>query len=91
MSHYLECGTRLVIKKTIHIFRNAQMAFGGMDATTKMALATSKSLQGKTWTPLTLEKAIDTLSKEMKLPVEAPGAMVRFRQTLAVSFLFKVI
>ena len=67
------------------------MAFGGMAATTKMALHTGKSLQGKTWTPTTLEKAIDTLSKEMKLPAEAPGAMVRFRQTLAVSFLFKVI
>ena len=66
------------------------MAFGGMDATTKMANTTAKLIQGDTWSPETLEKAIDLLSKEMKLPAEAPGAMVRFRQTLAISFLFKV-
>ena len=70
--------------------RNARMAFGGMDATTKMATVTASSLIGETWCPQTIEKGIDTLTKEMKLPPEAPGAMVRFRQTLAISFLFKV-
>ena len=72
-------------------FRNARMAFGGMDATTKMATNTAGSLIGETWCPQTIEKGIDALTKEMKLPAEAPGAMVRFRQTLAISFLFKVI
>ena len=67
------------------------MAFGGMDATTKMANATSSSMVGKTWCPDTIENGIDALTKEMRLPAEAPGAMVRFRQTLAISFLFKVI
>ena len=67
------------------------MAFGGMAATTKMALTTAKFLQGKTWNPSSLEKSIDTLTKEMTLPAEAPGSMVRFRQILAISFLFKVI
>ena len=71
--------------------RNARMAFGGMDATTKMAADTVSSLIGETWCPQTIEKGIDTLTKETKLPAEAPGAMVRFRQTLAISFLFKVI
>ena len=67
------------------------MAFGGMDATTKMAINTASSLIGETWCPQTIEKGIHALTKEMKLPAEAPGAMVRFRQTLAISFLFKVI
>ena len=69
--------------------RNARMAFGGMAATTKMADVTAKSITGDTWCPSTLQKAIDSLSQEMKLPPEAPGAMVRFRQTLAIGFLFK--
>ena len=67
------------------------MAFGGMDATTKMANKTSVSLIGETWCPTTIEKGINALTNEMKLTAEAPGAMVRFRQTLAISFLFKVI
>ena len=61
-----------------------------MAATTKMANITSKSINGLIWCPETIERAIDVLSQEMKLPPEAPGAMVRFRQTLAISFLFKV-
>ena len=74
----------------MHTFSNARIAFGGMAATTKMANITSKSLKGLIWSPETIETAIDVLSQEMKLPPEAPGAMVRFRQTLAISFLFKV-
>ena len=71
-------------------FRNARIAFGGMAATTKMANITSKSIKGLIWSPETIERALDVLSQEMKLPPEAPGAMVRFHQTLAISFLFKV-
>ena len=71
-------------------FSNARIAFGGMAATTKMANITAKSIKGLIWSPETIERAIDVLSQEMKLPPEAPGAMVRFRQTLAISFLFKV-
>ena len=78
------------VMKNMMYSRNARMAFGGMDATTKMATVTASSLIGETWCPQTIEKGIDTLTKEMKLPPEAPGAMVRFRQTLAISFLFKV-
>ena len=74
----------------MYTFSNARIAFGGMAATTKMAIITSKSLKGLVWSPETIETAIDVLSQEMKLPPEAPGAMVRFRQTLAISFLFKV-
>ena len=74
----------------MYTFSNARIAFGGMAATTKMANITSKSLKGLIWSPETIETAIDVLSQEMKLPPEAPGAMVRFRQTLAISFLFKV-
>ena len=74
----------------MYTFSNARIAFGGMAATTKMANITSKSLKGLIWSPEAIETAIDVLSQEMKLPPEAPGAMVRFRQTLAISFLFKV-
>ena len=74
----------------MHTFSNARIAFGGMAATTKMANNTSKSIKGLIWSPESIERAIDVLSKEMKLPAEAPDAMVQFQQTLAISFLFKV-
>ena len=74
----------------MNTIKNARMAFGGMDATTKMANTTSSSMIGDTWCPDTIEKGINALTKEMTLPAGAPGAMVRFRQTLAISFLFKV-
>ena len=61
-----------------------------MAATTKMAPITANAMVGEEWCPTTLDMAIDILTQEIKLPPEAPGAMVRFRQTLAIGFLFKV-
>ena len=72
-------------------FSDARMSFGGMAAITKMAESTAKSMVGESWCPETLDKSIDALAQEMKLSPDAPGAMVRFRQTLAIGFLFKVI
>ena len=65
------------------------MAFGGLSFVTKMALNTSEFLKNKPWTQKTFENAMDTLVKEFPLPPNVPGAMNRYRQTLAISLFFK--
>ena len=54
-----------------------------------MAKNTSKFLQGKSWAPETFDEAMKVLLDEMYLPPNVPGAMVKYRQTLALSLLFK--
>ena len=56
---------------------------------TKMALNTSDFLRGKVWCPATFDQAMALLLEEFPLPPDVPGAMVRYRQTLALSLLFK--
>ena len=68
---------------------DAKMAFGGLSYMTKMATKTSTFLLNKTWEPKTFESALDILLEEFPLPPNVPGAMVRYRQTLALSLLFK--
>ena len=72
-----------------NIILSSRMAFGGLAAVTKMGLRTSEFLQGKVWSPNTFERAMQELLEEFPLPPNVPGAMVRYRQTLALSLFFK--
>ena len=65
------------------------MAFGGLSYVTKMAKNTANFLQGKLWKPDTFDQAMKILLEEMYLPPNVPGSMVKYRQTLAISLLFK--
>ena len=67
----------------------SRMAYGGLAATTKMALQTSDFIQGKVWCPTTFDQAMSVLLEEFPLPPNVPGGMVRYRQTLCLSLLFK--
>ena len=72
-----------------NVVTSSRMAYGGLAATTRMALKTSNFLQGKTWCPETFDQAMRVLLEDFPLPPNVPGAMVRYRQTLALSFLLK--
>ena len=65
------------------------MSFGGMAPTTVMALKTMQNLKGKQWTSKTIEEACEVLLEDLPLPPGVPGAMVRYRRSLTISFLFK--
>jgi xanthine dehydrogenase/oxidase len=65
------------------------MAFGGMAPTTTMAQKTMDFLKGKLWSTETIDEACDKLLEDLPLPASVPGGMVRYRQSLAISFLFK--
>ncbi|CAK9025658.1 Xanthine dehydrogenase, partial [Durusdinium trenchii] len=47
------------------------------------------ALRGKDWNKDTLETAQDVLAEELSLPDTVPGGMAAYRQTLALSFLYK--
>ena len=72
-----------------NVITEANMAFGGLSYVTKLAQNTCTYLKGKYWYPHTFEKAMDVLLEEFPLPPNVPGAMVRYRQTLAMSLFFK--
>ena len=65
------------------------MAFGGMAPTTVMPAKTMKVLVGRKWSKETFDLGCDTLLDDLPLPPGVPGAMVRYRRALTVSFLFK--
>ncbi len=65
------------------------MSYGGMAPTTIMAKETMTFLKGKPWSAAVIEEAFGKLIEDMPLSPDAPGAMVRYRQSLALSFLFK--
>jgi len=67
----------------------ASAAFGGMAPTTVRAAKLEEALQGAGWNKATLEKAQAVLAEEISLPETVPGGMAAYRQTLAVSFLYK--
>lgn len=68
---------------------DAKIAFGGMGPMTMTAPFTEKSLLEKEWNEETLEIAFDNLQQDLPLSANAPGGMVQFRRTLALSFFFK--
>eukprot|EP00122_Pirum_gemmata_P011210 Pgem_evm1s10377 len=41
------------------------------------------------WNEKLLEVGCDALAKELAMSADCPGGMVRFRQSLVLSFLFK--
>ena len=68
---------------------DVKLCFGGMSSTTVFAMKTMEFMCGKTWSKKMIEEALSMLSTELLLSPSAPGGMVRFRQSLALSFLFK--
>ena len=66
-----------------------KMAFGGMAPTTKLALMTCEKMIGQKFDKVILEEVNKELLKEFALPPNVPGSMVRYRQSLVLSFFFK--
>ena len=69
--------------------KDIAMCFGGMSATAVFAPKTADSMRGKEWNKETIDAALSLLVKDLPLDPSAPGGMVRYRQSLALSFLFK--
>ena len=72
-----------------NVIRDLKMAFGGMAPTTKLAIKSSSAILTKNFDRSIVEIACKELLNEFKLPPDVPGAMVRYRQSLVISFFFK--
>ncbi len=70
-----------------------RMAFGGMAPTTVLAEQSAAQLIGEEigddGGDSFVEKACRLLTEELALAASAPGAMIRYRQSLVLSFFFK--
>ncbi|KAM3930799.1 xanthine dehydrogenase/oxidase [Leptodactylus fuscus] len=82
-------GMKVVFQPDSHRVEKIQLSYGGMAPVTVMAKDTCAALVGREWNDLLLQDACCRLAKEMALSPGAPGGMVEFRQTLALSFFFK--
>lgn len=82
----------------------ASFGFGGMSFKTltapiteqylkgkpkNLCVTTTKPLSGKRWTKQTLEDAYSVLLQDLPMDPSAPGGMVRYRQSLALSLVTK--
>eukprot|EP00794_Sanderia_malayensis_P018319 gene18319-biopygen12266 len=68
---------------------NITICYGGMAPTTIMVHKAMAFLKGKNWCSDVMEEAFGRLIEDVPLAPDVPGAMVRYRQSLALSFLFK--
>eukprot|EP00177_Eucheuma_denticulatum_P003133 GFKZ01005647.1.p1 GENE.GFKZ01005647.1~~GFKZ01005647.1.p1 ORF type:complete len:1395 (+),score=186.86 GFKZ01005647.1:345-4529(+) len=72
-------------------FRITHIAIGcgGLAPRTIAMDVVERSLQGQIFNEKTLQKGLSVMSESVRLPRDVPGGMPEYRQSLAVSFLFK--
>ncbi|HRD28358.1 MAG TPA: xanthine dehydrogenase small subunit [Caulobacter sp.] len=80
-------GFALTIKDDV--VQNARIAFGGMAATPKRALACEAALTGQPWTGATIERATQALEREFA-PIDDVRASAVYRMTAAQNLLRKL-
>uniref|UniRef100_H3CM91 Xanthine dehydrogenase/oxidase n=1 Tax=Tetraodon nigroviridis TaxID=99883 RepID=H3CM91_TETNG len=66
-----------------------KLSYGGMAATTVMAVKTANRLVGRSWGEELLQEACSSLAEEMTLDPSVPGGMVPYRRTLTLSLFYK--
>ena len=71
------------------VVEDVSICFGGMAVTAVLAKKTMGAMVGRTWNKSMIEDSLTKLSQDLPLEPSAPGGMVRYRQSLALSFLFK--
>ncbi|PIK46750.1 putative xanthine dehydrogenase/oxidase-like [Apostichopus japonicus] len=72
-----------------NIVDDVRLAFGGMAATTVLAMNTMKDLIGSIWDQYTMDRSMKTLLEELALPPGAPGGMEQYRTSLVLGFFVK--
>ena len=68
---------------------DVSICFGGMAVTAVLAKKTMGTMVGRTWDKSLIEDSLTKLLEDLPLDPSVPGGMVRYRQSLALSFLFK--
>ncbi|XP_062710701.1 LOW QUALITY PROTEIN: xanthine dehydrogenase [Aedes albopictus] len=79
----------ITFRKGTDVVEQAHLSFGGMAPTTVMAKKTGVALLGKKWDCKLIEVVNDLLAEELPLSPSAPGGMIPYRRSLALSLFFK--
>ncbi|KAK5891015.1 hypothetical protein CgunFtcFv8_018312 [Champsocephalus gunnari] len=79
----------VVFSSGTDIVEELRLSYGGMAATTKLAMKTANRLLGRPWREELLQEACSSLAEEMTLDPSAPGGMVTYRRTLTLSLFYK--
>ncbi|KAL3045459.1 hypothetical protein OYC64_013683 [Pagothenia borchgrevinki] len=79
----------VVFSSGTDIVEELKLSYGGMAATTKLAMKTGNKLLGRPWGEELLQEACSSLAEEMTLDPSAPGGMVTYRRTLTLSLFYK--
>ncbi|XP_063595741.1 xanthine dehydrogenase/oxidase-like [Penaeus indicus] len=85
----VNAGMRVRFLQATTIVERLDVAFGGMGPTTVLPLMVREDHEGRSWDSSLLETGTSRLLQELPLSASAPGGMVEYRRTLAVSFFFK--
>ncbi|TSO67446.1 Xanthine dehydrogenase/oxidase [Bagarius yarrelli] len=83
------CGMNVLFKEGSDIVQDIRLSYGGMAPTTVLATTTCKQIIGRRWNEELMQDACSYLAEEMTLSPSAPGGMVTYRRTLAISLFFK--
>ena len=78
---------RMVMKGTL--VKDTTFCYGGLAPTSKLAIKTMELLRGTQFGEEILEGTLRSICSEFNLPQNAPGVMVRYRRSLAMSLFFK--
>ncbi|KAL0241038.1 hypothetical protein GEMRC1_006274 [Eukaryota sp. GEM-RC1] len=70
-----------------YLIEECSLVFGGMSPITKICTKTSKFLTLKPLTNEVLYEGLKVLAYELKLSLDAPGGMIKFRMTMCGTFL----
>ncbi|KAK5874775.1 hypothetical protein CesoFtcFv8_027332 [Champsocephalus esox] len=79
----------VVFSSGTDVVEELRLSYGGMAATTKLAMKTANRLLGRPWREELLQEACSSLAEEMTLDPSAPGGMVTYRRTLTLSLFYK--
>ncbi|GAB1284987.1 Aldehyde oxidase 3 [Apodemus speciosus] len=85
----VNAGMRVVFKEDTSTITDLNILYGGIGATTVSANKSCRQLIGRCWDEEMLDDAGKMICEEVSLLTTAPGGMVEYRKTLAISFLFK--
>ena len=77
------------LKLNAGVIEQTRISYGGMAPTTVMAKHTMAFMLSKSWSSALIEEAFAKLLEDLPLGPGVPGGMARYRQSLALSFLFK--
>ncbi|NP_001280175.1 aldehyde oxidase-like [Anolis carolinensis] len=85
----VNAGMRVSFKSGSDIIADISIYFGGIASTTICAKKSCQMLKGRAWNEHTLEEACRLVSKEISILPPTPEGMTEYKQTLAISFIFK--